>query len=92
MLEPLREPRFALEIDEEMLVHRTLVRNLQRHTHAVDGVDGFVDRRDRPVVEATLDAVLAEFLSGFQHFPICRWFRCRVVAPVRSGARCHRPL
>ncbi len=67
MLEPLREPRLALEVDEKMLVHCTLVRNLQRYAYTMDGVDGFVDRRDRPIVEAPFDAVLAEFLSGFQH-------------------------
>ena len=66
MLEPVREPRFALEVGEEMLAHRALVRNLQRDVQAMDRIDGLVDRRDRPFGNAPLDAVFAEFLSCFE--------------------------
>ena len=66
MLEPCGEPRLALEVDEEVLAHRALVRNLQRDVQAVNRVDGLVDGRDRAVGDAPLDAVLAEFLSCFE--------------------------
>ena len=66
MLEPMREPRLALEVGEEVLAHRALVRNLQRDVQPVDRVDGLVDGRDRSFGDAPLDAVLAEFLPCFE--------------------------
>ena len=66
MLEPMGEPRLALEVDEEVLAHRALVRNLQRDVQSVDRVDGLIDGRDRAFGDPPLDAILAEFLPCFQ--------------------------
>src|SRR5690606_13789956 len=67
MLEAMSEPRLAFEVLEEVLRHRTLVRNLECDALTGDRVDGLIDRRDRALGQASLDSVLAELLSCLQH-------------------------
>ena len=87
MLEPVREPRLALEVGEEVLAHRALVRNLQRDVQAVDRIDGLVDGRDRSFGNAPLDAVFAEFLPCFERHESAAMVSFADSAPVQSDAR-----
>ena len=64
MLEPMREPRLALEVHEEVVGHRALVRNLERDACAVNRVDGLVYGGRRAVGYTSLDTVFTEFLSS----------------------------
>ena len=84
MLQPVREPGLAFEVREKVLGHRALVRNLEGHLQAVDGIQGFVHGRDRAFRKPPFDPVFAELLSFFQgHECQCE---------IRVVARARRPL
>ena len=58
-----REPSFALEVGEGVLVHGARMGYLQRNLNTVNGIESLIDGRDGAVRNAPLDSILAESLS-----------------------------
>ena len=76
------QSRLALEIGQEMIAHRALVRNFECHVQTVDRVNGLVHGRDRAFGDTPLDTVLAEFLPCFERHALPVAGQLFVAAPV----------